>query len=78
MCELCREYEDMPKIGCDLTILDETGNITTLNKHEHLYYDHELSQIANWFKYLVQAMGYEWVKEVTISSGDKEFSSEDC
>ena len=85
MCDFCNYEEERPKIGCSLTIVDENGDITTIEKNEFKYYDHELCQYAQWFKSLIHAMGYEWIDEVKIVShskgdfedGDKEFSSED-
>lgn len=85
MCDFCNYEEEAQKIGCSLTIADENGDITTIEKHESKYYDHELCQYAQWFKSLIHAMGYEWVDEVKIVSHghgdwedeDKEFSSKD-
>ena len=77
MCQYCEEDRE-PVIACDLTLVDESGNVTTLQKTESMYFDHELSQIADWFKRLLNAAGYDFVEEVKIaSSNSKEFSSED-
>ena len=77
MCQYCEEDRE-PVIACDLTLVDELGNVTNLSKSEIMYFDDELSQIADWFKRLVNAAGYDFVEEVKIiSSNNKEFSSED-
>ena len=76
MCKEC-EYEEKPRIACDLTLVDELGNVTNLSKSEIMYFDDELSQIADWFKRLVNAAGYGCIEEVKIIGYNKEFSSED-
>ena len=81
MCDYCKE--DKPILGCSFTIVDSEGDVTTLEKHEQQYYDHELSQYAQYFKALLKAVGYEWIDEVKVISHkhddieEKEFSSED-
>ena len=76
MCQYCEE--DRPTISCDFTIVDSEGNTTSLSKTESLYYEHELSQILNWFKLLLISAGYDTVIEVkAISSLGMEESSED-
>ena len=62
MCQYCEE--DRPIIACDLAIVDSEGHMTCLQKQEELYYDHELCQFANWFKYLLNSIGYEFIDEV--------------
>ena len=76
---MCQYYEeDRPTIACDLSIVDSEGNTTSLSKTESLYYEHELSQILNWFKLLLISAGYDTVIEVkAISSLGMEESSED-
>lgn len=55
--------------------------MTCLQKQEELYYDHELCQFANWFKYLLNSIGYEFIDEVQFiqhrDNRDK-FSEEDA
>lgn len=79
MCQYCEE--DRPKIACDLAIVDSEGHMTCLQKQEELYYDHELCQFANWFKYLLNSIGYEYIDEVQFiqhrDNRDK-FSEEDA
>ena len=71
-------YKEKPIISCDLSIVDSEGNTTSLSKTESLYYEHELSQILNWFKLLLISAGYDTVNEVkAISSLGMEESSED-
>ena len=71
-------YKEQPIISCCLAIVDSEGNTTSLSKTESLYYEHELSQILNWFKLLLISAGYETVNEVkAISSLGMEESSED-
>lgn len=80
MCQFCNEdlYAEKPTIACDLTIVDENGYVTCLQKQEELYYDHELCQIANWVKCLVKSMGYEWVDEVQFIQHRDKFNEEDA
>lgn len=75
MCQYCEE--DRPKIACDLAIIDSKGHMTCLQKQEELYYDHELCQFANWFKYLLNSIGYEFIDEVQFIQEDAVYSSED-
>lgn len=82
MCEFRDEGDDVV-ISCDFTVIDSDNHVTGLQKQENLYYQHELSQYAQYFKLLLNSMGYEWVDEVKIVSHDsnckvdKEYSSED-
>ena len=76
MCQFCEE--DRPTIACDLTIVDSEGNMTCIQKQEDLYYDHELCQFANWFKCLLNSIGYEWVDEVQFIQHRDEFNEEDA
>ena len=77
MCQYCEE--DRPIIACDLTIVDSEGHMTCLQKQEELYYDHELCQFANWFKYLLHSIGYKWIDEVQfIQHRDKFNNKEDA
>lgn len=76
MCQYCEE--DRPTITCDLTIVDSEGNMTCLQKQEYLYYDHELSQFAHWFKYLLHSIGYEWIDEVQFIQHREKFNEEDA
>ena len=83
MCDYCEE--NFPRLGCSFSIIDPNGDITTIEKNERQYYDHELCQYAQYFKSLLQAAGYEWIDEVKIvahghgdlEDKDREFSSED-
>lgn len=76
MCQYCEE--DRPTIACDLTIVDSEGHMTCLQKQEYLYYDHELSQFANWFKYLLHSIGYEFIDEVQFIQHRDKFNEEDA
>lgn len=76
MCQYCEE--DRPTISCDFTIVDSEGHITRLQKQEYLYYDHELSQFANWFKYLLHSIGYEFINEVQFIQHRDKFNEEDA
>ena len=76
MCQYCEE--DRPTIACDLTIVDSEGNMTCLQKQEELYYDHELCQFANWFKYLLNSIGYEFIDEVQFIQNRDKFNEEDA
>ena len=77
MCQFCEE--DRPTIACDLTIVDSEGHMTCLQKQEDLYYDHELCQFANWFKYLLNSIGYEFIDEVQfIQHRRDKFNEEDA
>lgn len=75
MCNFCEK--DIPTIACDLTIVDSEGHITCLQKQENLYYDHELCQFANWFRSLLQSIGYEFIDEVQFIQHRDKFNEED-
>ena len=76
MCQYCEE--DRPTIICDLTIVDSEGRMTCLQKQEELYYDHELCQFANWFKCLLNSIGYEFIDEVQFIRHRDKFNEEDA
>ena len=76
MCQYCEE--DRPTIACDLTIVDSEGHMTCLQKQEDLYYDHELCQFANWFKYLLNSVGYKFIDEVQFIQHRDKFNKEDA
>ena len=76
MCQYCEE--DRPIIACDLTIVDSEGHMTCLQKQEELYYDHEICQFANWFKYLLNSIGYEFIDEVQFIQNRDKFNEEDA
>ena len=52
--------------------------MTCLQKQEELYYDNELSQFANWFKYLLNSVGYEFIDEVQFIQHRAKFNEEDA
>lgn len=51
--------------------------MTCLQKQEYLYYDHELNQFANWFKYLLNSIGYEFIDKVQFIQHRDKFNEED-
>ena len=53
------------------------GQMTCLQKQEELYYEYELSQFANWFKYLLHSIGYEFIDEVQFIQNREKFNEED-
>jgi hypothetical protein len=76
---MCQYYEeDKTIIACDLTIVDSEGHMTCLQKQEELYYENELSQFANWFKYLLNSIGYEFIDEVQFIQYRDKFNEEDA
>lgn len=52
--------------------------MTCLQKQEDLYYEHELSQFANWFRSLLHSMGYEFIDEVQFIQHREKFNEEDA
>ena len=80
MCQFCNEdlYAEKPTIACDLTIVDSEGHMTCLQKQEDLYYEHELSQFASWFRSLLQSIGYEFIDEVQFIQHREKFNEEDA
>ena len=51
--------------------MDSEGHMACLQKQEELYYDNEICQFANWFKYLLNSIGYEFINEVQYWEEDK-------
>lgn len=72
------DFEDNGRIKCTLSYTDERGSTTVLSHDETMYRDHELEQLAEYFKQLLYSIGYIWVDEVQIinNSNERVYSSE--
>ena len=71
--------EDRDIMSCNLSIVDIYGDKTTLKMKEHVTHKNEITQILNWFKVFLNAMGYEFVEEVKVvnRTTQHELSSKD-
>lgn len=54
------------RVACELKYTDIDGIETTFCQEAPMYREHELNQLAEYFKRFVNAIGYEWVEEVQI------------